>query len=80
MRFGLSRRSTVTLQAPWAGACQAPSTNEAELAETLHQLLCHHLCSEPMDFTYYSIRRFDIPHGGEQIGLMIDGREDFSYI
>ena len=73
MRFGLSRRSTVTLQAPWAGACQAPSTNEAELAETLHQLLCHHLCSEPMDIKYNLIRRLDMTQGGERIGLMVDG-------
>ena len=32
-----------------------------------------HLCSEPMDFTYYSIRRRDMPHGGERVELMIDG-------
>ena len=41
--------------------------------ETLHHLLHHHLCSEPMDFMYYSIRRRDMPHGGERVGLMIDG-------
>ena len=31
------------------------------------------LCSEPMDFTYYSISRRDLSHGGERVELMIDG-------
>ena len=32
-----------------------------------------YLCSEPMDFIYYSIRRRDRTHGGERVELMIDG-------
>ena len=38
-----------------------------------YHLLCHYLCSEPMDFTYYSIRRRGMTQGGEWVGLMING-------
>ena len=49
--------------------------------ETLPHLLNHHLCSEPTDLKYYSIRRKDMSHGGERVGLMIDdGRISFTYI
>ena len=43
-------------------------------AGTLHHLLNHHLCSEPMDFKYYSTRRLDMFQGEQWAGL------EFSYI
>ena len=37
------------------------------------RLYPHHLCSEPMDLKYYSIRRLGMSQEGERVGLMIDG-------
>ena len=63
-------------------SCRNPTSLSDEPPRTNH--LCHHLfnfqiysvthlCSEPMDFTYFSIQRKDMFQEGKRVGLMIDG-------